>query len=234
MNNSMASMPPSKLPSQYLAYKQSSEAAATNISEARIGTANCFSRSSQNLPIVPNSWTGGADVEAGSPKADLALQDSGKDTTITFWSRFSAKQASPPPLNSDENQVPTIIAELPSAAAAASNTSTPSNDAMSNFDRLKSMAEQSVRKPELPEVQVQVQEPIALTPPPSVQSLSSEGSSAGDSAEPTASNARFANIRGSFSNMLRGSSSKKQETKQMDVEKLLKKRDQAVGLVPQQ
>lgn len=170
------------------------------------------------------------DAEAGSPKSDLALQHSGKDNATTLWSRFSAKQASSPPLNSDENQAPTVSAELPSAAAA-SKSSTPSNDAMSNFDRLKSLAEQSVRKPELPEVQVQ--EPIVLTIPPSVQSLSSEGSWAGDSVEPTASNARFANILGSFSNMVR-SSSKKQETKQIDVEKLLKKRDQAVGLVPRQ
>jgi hypothetical protein len=226
MNNSMASMSPSNLPSQYLAYKQSSEAAATNISEARIGTANCFSGSFKNLQTVQNSWTGGANAEAGSPKADLALQDSGKDNATTFWSKFSAKQASSPPLNSDEN-------ELRSAAATASKTSTPSNNAMSNFDRLRSMADQSVRRPELPEGQVQVQEPIVFTPPPSVQSLSSEGSSAGDSAEPTARNARFVNILGSFSNMVRRSS-KKQETKQIDVEMLLKKRDQAFGLVPQQ
>jgi hypothetical protein len=236
MNNSMASMSPSNLPPQYLAYKQSSEAATTNLSEARVGTANCFSGSFKNLQTVQNSWTGGADAEAGSPKLDLTLQDPGKDNATKFWSRFSAKQASSPRLNlnSDETQVPTVSAELSSAAgAAASNTSTPSNDAMSNFDRLRSMAEQSVRKPELPEVQVQVQEAIVLTTPPSVQSLSSEGSSVGDSTEPTASNARFANILGSFSNMVR-SSSKKQETKQIDVEKLLKKRDQAAGLVPRQ
>lgn len=232
----MASVSPSSnLPSQYLAYKQRTEAAA--LAEARVGSASCFSGSFKNLQ-EGTSWTmAGASEDKASgaeafapptpPTATSMSSPYGTDkakNSSTFWSRFSK--------NASGDQ-------LPPPACAELKSPTPSGDnAVTNFDRLRSMAEQSVRKPEIPEVEnlpVHEQPPpvIVLSTPPSVQSLSSsEASSMGDSSEVLPTNTRFSNLLGSFSKIV---SSKKQETKQeINVAELLKKRDQSVGLVPKQ
>eukprot|EP00980_Cylindrotheca_fusiformis_P008661 scaffold1848_cov111-Cylindrotheca_fusiformis.AAC.2 len=237
--------PSPTLPSQYLAYKQrTEEAAALQAAANKAGSVNnggFFSgrglgfTTASPPPASSFSSSEASDIAfVGSmPTGDIpssSLSNNGSVGSVEnknrFWSRFS---------NTTDPSEPIVCAELPSASSAAQQQQqTTDKKKMTDFDRLKSLAEQSVRKPDVPDVEIFIQQedeqPIFYAPPPprSMTSMSSEGSSRMMDSSSTETGGigpiRFASFFAKFA--------RKPETKQeIDIAKLLRKRDEAVGIV---
>lgn len=108
----------------------------TNLSQARVGTANCWG----TLKILQDTI-----VESTKTKSDLSSKYAGgaRLGVTNCWSKLStfAWDMSMPQL--DENK----LSGETSRKAAADDSST---SAAMNVDRLKAMAENSVKAPEMP------------------------------------------------------------------------------------